>query len=428
MTSDGWRNATLGDFIEVRHGYAFKTKFADDQRSPYALFTRKNFTPGGGYRDDAPRYYHGEFRETFLLEAGDLMIVLTDLSRDGDLLGFPAIVPETDTFRYLHNQRVGKVVFHAPGLDPQFLYGLLRSSSYRRHVLNTASQTTVRDTAPSRLHAYTFRLPPLHEQARIARILAALDDKIESDRRLAVLLEATAASLFRARFVDFVGVDEFEDSDIGRVPAGWAVKPLSFAVEINPAVPIRKGDLTPFIEMSAVGAWTTRPHAIGRRPYGGGARFEPRDTLMAKITGCIEHGKGAFADFVDGPASGSTEFLVFRAKPPLTPEEVFLLSRTDRVRAHAIANMTGSSGRQRVPSSCFDTLLVAVPPEGAKHGSAEFFKAAFCESRGLWHEERTLRTVRDALLPKLVSGEIRVPDTADPTEVIERGFGELAAS
>ena len=64
-------------------------------------------------------------------------------------------------------------------------------------------------------------LPPIERQRAIAAVLGALDDKIDSNRRLAGLLEETAATLFRARFVDFVGVDEFDDSELGPIPQGW---------------------------------------------------------------------------------------------------------------------------------------------------------------------------------------------------------------
>ena len=106
----------LGDLVEVVHGYAFKTRYATDEPSQYALFTRKNVALGGGFREDSPRYYHADFAERFLLVPGDMLLVLTDLSKHGDLLGLPAIVPPAD-LRYLHNQRMGKVVVRDDRVD-----------------------------------------------------------------------------------------------------------------------------------------------------------------------------------------------------------------------------------------------------------------------------------------------------------------------
>lgn len=189
---------------------------------------------------------------------------------------------------------------------------------------------------------------------------------------------------------------------------------MSEAVSINPRVSaIRKGTVVPHVGMADVPSWGVRPNGLESRDFSGGARFEPGDTLMARITGCIEHGKGAFVDFLDGPGAGSTEFLVFRAKPPLTPEMVFLATRMPHVREHAIANMSGSSGRQRVPTAAFDHVAVAVPPaEEVVAREAEVLRNVFRHTNVLWRESQTLASLRDALLPKLVSGQIRVPPDA----------------
>lgn len=271
-------------------------------------------------------------------------------------------------------------------------------------------------------------LPSVPEQESIASVLGALDDKIDSNRRLATSLEQTAATLFRARFVDFVGIEDFQESEMGLIPRGWRAARFSDAVEINPAVPLRKGTIAPFIEMAAVAPWGVRPNNITKRKYSGGARFQSGDTLMARITGCIEHGKGAFIDFLESPGSGSTEFLVFRAKPPLTPEAVFLFSRDDRVRSHAITNMTGSSGRQRVAKGCFEDLKIAVPPDVESwREDADFLRAAFAQSRGIWRESRSLADIRNSLVPKLISGEINVPHATDPEEIVGEAIEEVRA-
>jgi type I restriction enzyme, S subunit len=308
---------------------------------------------------------------------------------------------------------------------PRYVYYALKTLDLTKFNSGSAQPSLNRNFIAN----ITVAIPPRAEQVRIASILAALDDKIDRNRRLAALLEETAAAIFKAWFVDFVGVEEFDESAIGRVPRGWRVARFSEAVEINPPVPIRKGTVVPFIEMAALAPWAMRPTTIGERSYSGGAKFEQGDTLMARITGCIEHGKGAFIDFLTGPGAGSTEFLVLRAKYPLTPEAVFLLSRTDRLRSHAIANMTGSSGRQRVAIACFDDLIFAVPPDLESWlDNAEVFRAGLAKSGALWRESRSLADIRDALLPRLISGEMRVPDTADPEEVIGPTAEQLAGA
>lgn len=270
--------------------------------------------------------------------------------------------------------------------------------------------------------------PDVAVQREIGSILGALDARIDSNRRLATLLEQIAQAAFTAQFLNFLDVGGRLPRETGVLPDGWRVVPFSEAVEINPRVDVRKGDVRPFIEMSAVDPWATRPSRLSERPVAGGAKFEPGDTLMARITGCIDHGKGAFTDFIDEAGSGSTEFLVFRAREPLTPEAVFFFSRLPSLRAHAMASMSGSSGRQRVPVSCFDDFKIAVPPDQATcRQTTDLMTSALRQSRGLWREARSLERIRDALLPKLVSGQIRVPETADPEEVVGPVADELVA-
>jgi type I restriction enzyme S subunit len=101
-----------------------------------------------------------------------------------------------------------------------------------------------------------------------------------------------------------------------------------------------------------------------REYSGGGARFRAGDTLMARITPCLENGKIARFQAPDGTtAHGSTEFIVIRGREGVTDDSfAYYLTRWDGVSGYAIGQMTGSSGRQRVPTSAFDHLLIRVPP------------------------------------------------------------------
>jgi len=298
-------------------------------------------------------------------------------------------------------------------LDWRFLKSVLVAE--RDALLRYAHGTTHQTIYFPEVKAFWLATPPRSEQHAITSVLGALDDKIESNRRLSAHYEATATESLHhiARF--------------GYAPATWGSVPFSSAVHINPRVRVPRGTRTPFIEMSAVEPYSTRPTRLTERAFSGGSKFEHGDTLMARITGCIEHGKGAFIDFLDGPGAGSTEFLVFRAIHPLTPEAVFFLTRDSRFRAHAIANMTGTSGRQRVDRSCFDSIRLFLAPESPERESAcTMLKTAMLTTRALWRETRTLQSIRDALLPKLVSGQIRVPLSNDPEEQVGAAIEALA--
>jgi len=253
-------------------------------------------------------------------------------------------------------------------------------------------------------------------------------------------LEAMARALFKSWFVDFDPVrakiegrwrpgqslpglaanlyDLFParlvPSELGEIPEGWEVKPLDEAIEVNPARSLRKGDLAPYLDMANTPTKGHTPDVVVERAFGSGMRFINGDTLVARITPCLENGKTAFVDFLEeGQVGwGSTEYIVLRSKPPLPEELAYCLARSQEFREFAIQSMTGSSGRQRVPATALSHFGLALPvgpqvPDAFGH----FIKPLFARATRVAAESRTLATLRDTLLPKLISGQLRVKDT-----------------
>lgn len=198
-----WMSAKLGDLIEVKHGFAFEGRFFRDTPPGDVLVTPGNFNIGGGFSTKSLKFYTGPAVKGFLLSPGDLIVTMTDLSKAGDTLGYAALVP-SDGRRYLHNQRVGRVALK-PGapMHLRFAHWLMRTPAYRAEVLGSASGSTVKHTSPSRIAAFTFKLPAPYEQELIAGLLDVLDEKIELNRRMANTLEAIARTLFKNWFIDF---------------------------------------------------------------------------------------------------------------------------------------------------------------------------------------------------------------------------------
>ena len=202
---DEWPKKSLGELIEIKHGFAFKGEFFQEGVCKDVLLTPGNFTVGGGFKSEKFKFYGGPVPNEYVLRQGDLIVTMTDLSKNADTLGYPAIVPLSDKeFRFLHNQRLGKVIVkNNDFLDCGYLYYLMCSRTYRHEVLASATGTTVKHTAPERIKRFRFDLPPLGEQRRIANILGSLDDKIELNRQMNETLEAMARAIFKSWFVDF---------------------------------------------------------------------------------------------------------------------------------------------------------------------------------------------------------------------------------
>jgi len=146
----------------------------------------------------------------------------------------------------------------------------------------------------------------------------------------------------------------------------WRELPFSEAVQINPPVRLERGKKYPFVDMGALNPGARSAFATEEREFsGGGSRFEHGDTLMARITPCLENGKIARFCALQGSGvgHGSTEFIVIRGRPGVTHTDfAYYLTLWEGVRGYAISHMTGTSGRQRVPTDCLQHLTVPIPP------------------------------------------------------------------
>ena len=146
----------------------------------------------------------------------------------------------------------------------------------------------------------------------------------------------------------------------------WNYLPFTEAVEVNPSVPLKRGKIYPFVDMKAVESSRRGASESESREFkSGGARFMPFDTLMARITPCLENGKIARyipSEGVGGPAFGSTEFIVIRGREGVTDNDyAYYLTKWEEFRQFAISQMTGSSGRQRVPADSLAKFLAPAP-------------------------------------------------------------------
>jgi type I restriction enzyme S subunit len=279
-------------------------------------------------------------------------------------------------------------------------------------LLAATSGSTFPNISSNQLHNLPVYLPPLPIQRRIADILGALDDKIEVNRRINRTLEAMAGALYKRWFVDFGPFQdgEFVESEVGLIPEGWTIKPLPEAIEVNPKRTLSKDQVAPYLEMSNMPTSSARVLGWRERAFKSGMRFVNGDVLVARITPCLEHGKTALVDFLaEGQVGwGSTEYIVLHSKPPLPPEYVYFLARSEDFRSYAIKHMTGTSGRQRVPVDCFSSYLIVVPSWESTKEFEQIARLVMATIKQLDTESHKLAATRDYLLPRLLSGEIPV--------------------
>ena len=349
-------------------------------------------------------------------------------------LGQVGIIPKNAKYpRYVVSQSQMKLSCDLSKIDPLFVYYFFRSDKGQHELLSNTSTTGVPAISSplSTLRSIRIPYPPLPIQHTITHILGSLDNKIEIQRHMNETLEAIARTIFQSWFVDFDPVQakvdgrqpgcvdastaemfpsEFEEIEGREVPKGWRIASLSEIFEINPQRSLAKDQIAPYLDMQNVPTRGHRPIDWVDRDFSSGTKFVNGDTLMARITPCLENGKTIFVDFLNDAQVGwgSTEYIVLRPKSPLPPEFGYLLARDEEFRAHAILNMSGSSGRQRVPSKCFDSYQIVVPTKPVAEKFGEIVKLLMVRIKKNDEQSRTLVTLRDSLLPKLMSGEIPV--------------------
>lgn len=191
--------------------------------------------------------------------------------------------------------------------------------------------------------------------------------------------------------------------------------PASELIEFNPTEPLRKGTSAPYLDMASLPTAGSWPEPPVMRDFGSGMRFRNGDTLLARITPCLENGKTAFVQCLpdDTVGWGSTEYIVMRPKAPVPAGYAYLLARDDAFREHAIRSMTGTSGRQRAQGDSVAVFKLASPPgENVWHAFAKQVMPIFGSIKSNATASETLAQLRDTLLPKLISGELRIKDAA----------------
>lgn len=410
MSSNNWETCKLGDVcVKIGSGATprgGKEVYSDE--GPVALIRSQNVLDFSFSYDGLAYIDENQANQlsNVEIESDDVLLNIT-----GDSVARVCQVTD-DLLPARVNQHVAIIRPDNTKMNATYLKYYLLNPRFKSHMLALASVGGTRKAlTKGMIEGFDIALPPLATQKRIAGILSALDEKMELNRQTNATLEAIAQAIFREWFVQFNypgATGDLVESELGLIPVGWRVQPLPEMIEINPSRMLKKGDIAPYLDMANMPTEGHRGIEWVDRAYSSGTKFVNGDTLLAKITPCLENGKTAFVDFLANGQTGwgSTEFIVLHPKPPLPPEYGYYLARSDALRNHAIQNMIGTSGRQRTPISSFESFLMVIPPEHIAVQFGEIASSVLAQVRAFDEESRTLAQIRNALLPRLMRGEV----------------------
>ena len=379
-----WNRVPLIDYIELIGGGTPKTTVPEYWNGNIPWLSVKDFNNDKRYVYSTEKHISQsgfENSPTKMLHKDDIII-----SARGTV-GEIAMIP----FDMAFNQSCYGIRA-SRGIDQPFLYYLLKNciSQLKRMTHGSVFDTITRDTFAN----IEVDIPDAETQKRISSVLADIDNKIEVNDAINDNLQQQAFSVFD----NLIANTENNDCTV-----------FDYAF-LNPKRTLAKNQVARSIDMSQLSTSGAFPSGWEMKPFNGGMRFTNGDTLLARITPCLENGKTAFIDFLDDGevAFGSTEYIVLAPKNDTPPEMLYCLARYPAFVDYAVKNMNGSSGRQRVSAETVGQYRLPLFDKHSLVLFREVVSPMFLKMRYNSLENMRLAELQDALLPKLMSGEIDV--------------------
>lgn len=427
---DEWACEELGQLVDASRGISYGVvQPGQDDEDGIPILRVNNLKNGRIHTSDilhVSKNIEAKYERT-RLRGGEILLSLVGT------LGECAVVPAE-----LCGWNVARAVSVIPlksGIDPRWITYCLRSSEVQG-LMRAWATTTVQATLNLRdVRRLPILLPPEPLRSAMTDAVGFIDDKIEHNRRTAQALERLARAIFRAWFVDFEPVKakaagatafpsmpqavfdalptRFIDSEIGPVPEGWAVGALGDILRERKERIVRSEETLrlPYVPIECITARqvTLEEWKDGREANSSLIRFVAGDILFGAM-------RAYFHKVCLAPFGGTTRTTCFVLNPKAEKDRAFslmLASETSTVE-YATNHSIGST----IPYAKWENSLASmpciIPPESLRAAFADLVDDQLWYCQQLVRESAKLRKMRDYLLPKLLSGEVRVNNVKQP--------------
>jgi len=308
------------------------------------------------------------------------------------------------------------------GVYPPFLRWLVKGPGWWEQVQRYLNVGAVFDSLRCRdVPKFQLPVPPIDEQRRIAAVLGALDDKIELNRQMNRTLEEMAQAIFKSWFVDFDGHDDLVDSELGPIPRGWRIVRLGELKWVSGGTPRKSrmeywGGTIPWMSAKSLKGLFARDSEDRVTPLGArnGARLVPQDSVLFVV-----RGMSLASEFRCGIATREVTFNQdLKAIIPtgqVHPHLLLLFLRSLHEEMLRLAD-EASHGTKRLQTNVLQGLGLPLPSYAQQGELARPLSSLVERQQNNEEENNTLSQLRDTLLPKLISGEIRVPEAEKAVE------------
>ena len=380
----------------------------NEENSGYYFISCKDIFDGQINYKNARQITKADFEETHkrtMLEVDDIL-----LTNSGTIGRMAFVTDREATTKTTFQKSVAIIKPDKQKVLPRYLYYKLQNCVPQ--FINGSNGSAQKNLLLSTMRTFQIEIEENREkQEKIANTLSAYDDLIENNQKQIKLLEEAAQRLYKEWFVDLRFPGHENTKIVDGVPEGWNWCKLEDAIQLDPKVTLTKERMKQFIPMSAL---STSSMVLDESQFtettsNSGSKFQNGDTLLARITPCLENGKTAYVSGLKSSegAVGSTEYIVMRAKT-INAYMVYLLARTDDFRQSAINSMSGSDGRQRVKSDKLKMLDYLHPTSELVEKFENVEEPIFEKIYRLSKQMQQAKQARGLLLPKLMSGEVEV--------------------
>lgn len=412
---DEWRTATIEEVAEKvgmgPFGSSIKVETFVDEGVPIISGQHLSGTQLFDAEHNYITFEHAERLKNANVYRGD--VIFTHAGNIGQV----AYIPETSKFdRYVISQRQFYMRCDRSKVIPEFITYFFKTPEGQHRLLANTSSSGVPSIAQpvSYLKTIDMPVPPLPEQRAIAHILGTLDDKIELNRQMNQTLEAMAQALFKSWFVDFEPFRDqgMQDSPLGPIPRGWGVGRLDEVAAINQQSVTRDYPYhtIEYIDISSVSQGRlegTTTYSLPDAPSRAKRLVKDGDTIWSTV----RPNRKSYL-FILSPKDNlivSTGFAVLT--PYLVPPSYLYSWVTTEEFVDYLAYNADGSAYPAVRPDRFAAVGILLPPDQILRDFDLRVNPLFRKMRANGDESHTLAAIRDTLLPKLLSGEIRVKDT-----------------
>ena len=407
-----WKEYRLGDMLSIKSGFSYKGKFIGTGNSLLlgmgCVSFKEKFLMSGA------RPYSGPYDERYKVHSGDIVLATRQQSDNLPILAMPAMVPESLKDKdIVIGTNLYKVEITDTTFSNVYIYWLLKTKQYVNYIAGVKTGTTVSMVTKKNVEDFTFFAPSNpKEREKIASIISSLDDKITVNKKICENLEAQAQALFKHWFVDFAPFKDgkFIESELGLIPEGWRVCSLDELCKCElGGTPSRAnksywGGNIAWINSGEVNKFRICEASEYITQEGlnhSATKLLPSKTTVLAITGATL-GQISLLE-IDSCANQSVVGVKENENIPYT-----FIYPSLKGNINKLVNMQTGGAQQHINKDNIQSLHIIVPTKNIMEEYKLTTLPLYEEIGKLCFENLRLSTLRDTLLPKLMSGQIKV--------------------